>query len=67
MFPGIMMQYSLIDQDQRIFNPNIVGLTIDNTSLELDDNFVKIFFQHDDIEVSNSFIEAQNYRITLNS
>ena len=54
MFPGTMMQYSWTDEDQRIFNPNIIGLTIDNRSLELDDNFVKIVFQHDDTEVSNT-------------
>lgn len=42
----------LVNEKERMVNPYLIGLKIDNQSIELDEKLIKIVFQHETIEVT---------------
>ena len=54
MFPREMKNYVLLNREKIIFNPHLIGLTINNKSLDLDQGLlVAIEFEHNGFEVKN--------------
>ena len=54
MFPREMKNYVLLNREKIIFNPHLIGLTINNESLDLDQGLlVAIEFEHNGFEVKN--------------
>ena len=54
MFPSEVKNYVLINGEKIIFNPHLIGLTINNKTLALDqsEGLVTIEFEHDGFEVN---------------